>query len=65
LPNADFRLMRKCDPVKIPSIVPVLNPKFEIRNPKSFHYLMRPSQHTGWNRQTDLLRRLLIDHQTW
>ena len=28
-----------------------------------FDHLVRPRQHVGWNRETNLLRRLQIDHQ--
>ena len=45
------------------SIVFPFNPKFEIRNPKSFDHLVRPRQHVGRNRHADLLGRLQINDE--
>jgi len=45
------------------SIVFPLNPKFEIRNPKSLDHPVRSHQHVQRNRQADLLGGFEINHE--
>src|SRR5262245_10374375 len=62
LGSADFRSKSKPS-MQDRSIVSSFNPKFEIRNPKSFDYPIRPHQHVRRNRQADLLGRFQIDDE--
>jgi hypothetical protein len=62
LRNADLNLVLK-DPLNPRSIVTLLNPKFEIRNPKLLNDFVRSHQHIRRNRQADLLGGLQIDDE--